>query len=224
MTTASFAAVRPSARFSLPGLATGRSGRPIVGPGILAIVGLEERIELRMARAQLDRLLEKALRDHSEELGRALGAVGIDQRELPSIVGLLERLELALKDRHPFPQLSAALELDGLGYVALGPVFPTESKKDPEPPVSLTILQRAYELAQKRGCPLVAIGGITEASLSEVSQASDLVAAISMVLPGASETRPYTWVRDRAGALAGPRLVAPRRRRERGVRRRDRAR
>ena len=102
---------------------------------------------------------------------------------------------------HDERQLEAALDLEGLGYVALGPIFPTESKKNAEPALSLARLAKAYGLAQERRRPLVAIGGITMDRIAEVSEVCDLVAAISLILPNATVAQPYSWIRSRCAEL-----------------------
>jgi len=62
-------------------------------------------------------------------------------------------------------------------YLAIGPVFPTESKQNPDPPVGLDGARRARELTEK---PLVAIGGITRDNARSVMEAgADSVAVIS---------------------------------------------
>jgi thiamine-phosphate pyrophosphorylase len=62
-------------------------------------------------------------------------------------------------------------------YVAIGPVFATSSKDNPDPIVGLEGVRRARELTAK---PLVAIGGITRANAASVLEAgADSVAVIS---------------------------------------------
>lgn len=138
------------------------------------------------------------------DIAQAVGASGVHvgQEDLPAreVIRHFPSLCVGLST-HDEAQLKAALELEGLGYVALGPIFPTESKKNAEPAVSLPRLRVGYDLAQKCGLPLVAIGGITEERLSEVSETCDFVAAISLLLPSATESQPYTWVRNRCAAL-----------------------
>lgn len=65
-------------------------------------------------------------------------------------------------------------------YVAIGPVFATASKMNPDPVVGLEGVRRARSLTSK---PLVAIGGITRAHAGEVMKAgADCVAVISDLL------------------------------------------
>lgn len=62
-------------------------------------------------------------------------------------------------------------------YVAIGPVFATASKSNPDPVIGLAGVRRARELTRK---PLVAIGGITRANCRSVLEAgADSVAVIS---------------------------------------------
>jgi thiamine-phosphate diphosphorylase len=71
-------------------------------------------------------------------------------------------------------------------YLAIGPVFATSSKANPDPAVGLDGVRRARELTRK---PLVAIGGITRANAGSVIDAgADSVAVISDLLrdPGKS--------------------------------------
>jgi len=67
-------------------------------------------------------------------------------------------------------------------YLAIGPVFSTVSKENPDPVVGLEGVRRARQLTGK---PLVAIGGITLANARSVCNAgADAVAVISDLLRG----------------------------------------
>ena len=62
-------------------------------------------------------------------------------------------------------------------YIAIGPVFPTASKVNPDPVVGLDGVRKARALTRK---PLVAIGGINRANCRSVIEAgADSVAVIS---------------------------------------------
>jgi thiamine-phosphate pyrophosphorylase len=77
---------------------------------------------------------------------------------------------------HTDEQVRAA-ELSCADYVAIGPVFATETKADTEPVVGLDGVRRTRALTRK---PLVAIGGITRANARSVIDAgADSVAVIS---------------------------------------------
>ena len=85
-----------------------------------------------------------------------------------------------------------------LTYVAIGPIFPTPSKQNPEPVVGLEQLRECRALAEK---PLVAIGGITRKNAASVLAAgADAVAVISDLLPepctaGSLRERMEEWQR-----------------------------
>lgn len=81
---------------------------------------------------------------------------------------------------HSAQQLSAAGG-QPVTYVALGPVFPTGSKQNPDPVVGLAQLRTWRPLIQQ---PLVAIGGITRGNFQPVFEAgADAVAVIGDLLP-----------------------------------------
>jgi thiamine-phosphate pyrophosphorylase len=66
-------------------------------------------------------------------------------------------------------------------YVAMGPIFATASKRNPDPVVGVEELRRSRPLIEK---PLVAIGGITLENAGEVLRAgADSVAVIADLLP-----------------------------------------
>ena len=82
---------------------------------------------------------------------------------------------LGLSTHNP-EQLVAADQTTG-DYLAIGPVFPTASKTNPDPVVGLVGVRRARALTSK---PLVAIGGITRANARSVIDAgADSIAVIS---------------------------------------------
>jgi thiamine-phosphate pyrophosphorylase len=65
-------------------------------------------------------------------------------------------------------------------YIALGPIFSTSSKANPDPVVGLDLLRKARALTDK---PVVAIGGVSLERAAAVIQAgADSVAVISGIL------------------------------------------
>ena len=84
---------------------------------------------------------------------------------------------------HSEEQVQAA-DASCADYIAVGPVFTTSSKVNPDPVIGLEGVRRLRALTRK---PLVAIGGITRANCQAVIQAgADSVAVISELLaPGA---------------------------------------
>jgi thiamine-phosphate pyrophosphorylase len=81
---------------------------------------------------------------------------------------------------HNDVQLRAAAE-EPVDYVALGPVFETGSKEEPDPVVGVDGLHQWRSLTER---PLVAIGGITRTNAVSVLEAgADSVAVIGDLLP-----------------------------------------
>jgi thiamine-phosphate pyrophosphorylase len=80
---------------------------------------------------------------------------------------------------HNLAQVIAADALP-IDYIAIGPVFTTRSKANPDPVVGLEGVMQARRVTKK---PLVAIGGITRQNCSQVKAAgADAVAVISDLL------------------------------------------
>jgi thiamine-phosphate pyrophosphorylase len=87
---------------------------------------------------------------------------------------------------HNPDQLSAA-DGEPVDYVAFGPVFPTASKRDPDPVVGVEQIRRCRALTGK---PLVGIGGITlENALDVLGAGADSVAVIAGLLPQSPTAR-----------------------------------
>ncbi|GAA6851359.1 thiamine phosphate synthase [Helicobacter pylori] len=100
-------------------------------------------------------------------------------------IGLsVNTLEQALKARH----------LDGVAYLGVGPIFPTQSKKDKQV-VGVELLKKIKDSGVKK--PLIAIGGITMhnasklreyggiAVISAIAQAKDKALAVEKLLKNA---------------------------------------
>lgn len=72
-------------------------------------------------------------------------------------------------------------------YIAIGPVFTTKTKENPDPVVGLELIRRARQLTKK---PIVAIGGITlEHGAEAIEAGADSVAVISDILRDAGPAR-----------------------------------
>lgn len=68
-----------------------------------------------------------------------------------------------------------------VNYLALGPIYPTTSKAQPDPVLGLDGLRSFRKLTSK---PVVAIGGITIADAVEVLEAgADSIATVAGILP-----------------------------------------
>jgi thiamine-phosphate pyrophosphorylase len=80
---------------------------------------------------------------------------------------------------HNAEQLAAAAE-EPASYLALGPMFATQSKINPDPVVGIARLRDWRRLTTK---PLVAIGGITRGNAQSVLEAgADSVAVIGDII------------------------------------------
>lgn len=87
---------------------------------------------------------------------------------------------------HSLDQFRAALESPA-NYIAVGPVFPTKTKENPDPVVGLELVREAKKLADR---PIVAIGGIT------VERAAEVIAAGAGSVAVISALYPFTEIRD----------------------------
>lgn len=121
-------------------------------------------------RADIAALLDAALHVGQDDLPPALARRVLGP---PRVLGF---------STHNAEQLSAG-DQEPVSYLAIGPVFGTQSKQDPDPVVGLERLAELRSLTRK---PLVAIGGITPEAASAVWAAgADSIAVISGLLQGA---------------------------------------
>jgi thiamine-phosphate pyrophosphorylase len=75
------------------------------------------------------------------------------------------------------PEQATETDATSADYIAIGPVFATASKQNPDPTIGVEGVRRARALTRK---PLVAIGGITRTNCRSVIDAgADSVAVIS---------------------------------------------
>jgi thiamine-phosphate pyrophosphorylase len=102
---------------------------------------------------------------------------------------------------HNLEQFSAAAATSA-DYVAVGPVFETRTKSNPDPIVGAELVRRARAMTDK---PIVAIGGITLERASDIIAAgADSVAVISDVLLAqdpAERAAKYVAMLEKAGLV-----------------------
>jgi thiamine-phosphate pyrophosphorylase len=114
---------------------------------------------------------------------------------LPSIARRVVGLDAMVGySTHNEAQLRAACN-EPADYLALGPIFGTVTKENPDPTVGLDELRR---LRPRSNRPLVAIGGITRANARQVLDAGgDTVAESGDLFPedGNIATRTKEWLR-----------------------------
>lgn len=140
----------------------------------------EAESALRVAREHSARLI---INDRAD-IALALGADGVhlgqDDLWPDAARRLLGDEAIVGFSTHNVMQATEAAHLP-VSYVAVGPVFKTASKENPDPIVGLDGLRRVRSLTV--GLPLVAIGGITPANARAVLDAgADSLAVIGAVL------------------------------------------
>ncbi len=120
------------------------------------------------------------------DIALALGAKGLHlgQDDLPPAAArelLGERAVIGFST-HNVEQAREAIKLP-VDYLAIGPIFQTSSKENPDPVVGLEGLRRVRQIVGQ--IPLVAIGGVRPENVSEILRAgADSVAVISLLLSG----------------------------------------
>jgi thiamine-phosphate pyrophosphorylase len=94
---------------------------------------------------------------------------------------------------HNESQIAIANEAE-VDYIAIGPVFATTSKENPDPVIGLEGVRRARGLTSK---PLVAIGGIAQSNASSVIDAgADSIAVISALVPSGQNGSTHKLAED----------------------------
>jgi len=102
------------------------------------------------------------------------GDLGVEQAR--SVVGMQKWVGVST---HNLEQFRAAV-VTSADYIAVGPVFSTSTKANPDPVVGTEFIRRVRALTDK---PIVAIGGITLERAADVIKAgADSVAVISDIL------------------------------------------
>ena len=117
------------------------------------------------------------------EAGLHVGQDDLSPRDARKLIGSQATLGFS---SHNMAQLVAAGG-EPVDYVAIGPIFATTSKRNPDPVVGVEEIRRCRSLIEK---PLVAIGGITLENARDVWAAgADSVALIGALLPEAATAR-----------------------------------
>ena len=128
------------------------------------------------------------------DAGLHVGQDDLAPRDARKLIGSAATLGYS---SHTMAQLAAAGG-EPVDYVAIGPIFATASKRNPDPVVGVGEIRRCRSLIEK---PLVAIGGITLDNARDVWDAgADSVAIIGALLPHPAKARALrermeAWVR-----------------------------
>jgi thiamine-phosphate pyrophosphorylase len=109
-------------------------------------------------------------------IGVHVGQDDLDVGQARRVVGHERLVGISTHNLEQFEQAAAS----SADYIAVGPIFNTSSKANPDPIVGLDLLRKARKLTDK---PIVAIGGITlERAVATIEAGADSVAVISGIL------------------------------------------
>jgi thiamine-phosphate pyrophosphorylase len=108
--------------------------------------------------------------------------VGQEDLDVEQARGVVGREKLVGVSTHNLEQFERAAA-SSADYIAVGPIFSTSSKANPDPVVGLDFVRKVRGLTNK---PIVAIGGIAlERAASVIEAGADSVAVISGILSAA---------------------------------------
>lgn len=132
--------------------------------------------------------------------GVHVGQEDLAVRDARTVVGPNRLVGVSTHNRAEFEQAAAA----PADYIAVGPIFSTSTKANPDPVVGTEFIRQIRPLTDK---PIVAIGGITLERAAEVVRAgADSVAVISDILragkPG-DRARQYIETLETANPVTG---------------------
>ena len=208
---------RPASLYGIADVGLLGAGRTEAAIAVMAESGLRT-IQLRakdLAGGELHALGERLCRrlegwagelwiDDRVDLALLLPFAGVHlgQRDLPprQARALLPAATAIGGSTHDEAQLAAGDADPAADWLALGPIFPTGSKVDPDPVVGLDGLRR---LRPRTGKPLIAIGGIDADRLPEVLAAgADSAAVLSALCRGDVATNCRRLLAAAAGRAA----------------------
>lgn len=171
--------------------------RALAGAGVELIQIRDKKASTRKLLGASKRLVEalgpagaRVIVNDRPDIAAMVGAAGVHvgQEDLP--VEAARRIcgsgRWVGVSTHNFEQLREA-NLTSADYIAVGPIFPTATKENPDPAVGLELLRAARRLTKK---PLVAIGGITIESAEAVYRAgADSVAVVQDLISAGDPAR-----------------------------------
>lgn len=135
--------------------------------------------------------------------GVHVGQEDLDVEQARSVIGEEKWVGVSTHNAEQF-QRAAATSAD---YIAVGPIFATGTKANPDPVVGMELIKQARAMSRK---PIVAIGGITLQRASEVIEAgADSVAVASDIFHAADprmRARQYIDLLGPHGQTMGIRL------------------
>ena len=132
--------------------------------------------------------------------GVHVGQEDLDVEDARRVVGAGKWVGVSTHNLEQFKQAAAS----SADYIAVGPIFTTSTKANPDPVVGTEFIRKVRVLTDK---PIVAIGGITlERAAATIEAGADSVAVISDILRApdpASRARQYIDLLGSATRTAG---------------------
>lgn len=165
-------------------------------------LALQDPIEIKQLALECQKLCQKYgvpfIVNDEVQLALELKAdgvhVGQEDMAIEEVMALCKKRLFIGLSVNTLEQALKACHLDGVAYLGVGPIFPTQSKKDKQV-VGVELLKKIKDSGVKK--PLVAIGGITMhnasklreyggiAVISAIAQAKDKALAVEKLLNNA---------------------------------------
>ncbi|GAA7324547.1 thiamine phosphate synthase [Helicobacter pylori] len=165
-------------------------------------LALQDPIEIKQLALECQKLCQKYstpfIVNDEVKLALELKAdgvhVGQEDMAIEEVMTLCKKRQFIGLSVNTLEQALKACHLDGVAYLGVGPIFPTQSKKDKQV-VGVELLKKIKDSGVKK--PLVAIGGITMhnasklheyggiAVISAIAQAKDKALAVEKLLKNA---------------------------------------
>ncbi|GAA9022817.1 thiamine phosphate synthase [Helicobacter pylori] len=165
-------------------------------------LALQDPIEIKQLALECQKLCQKYgapfIVNDEVQLALELKAdgvhVGQEDMAIEKVMTLCKKRQFIGLSVNTLEQALKAHHLDGVAYLGVGPIFPTQSKKDKQV-VGVELLKKIKDSGVKK--PLVAIGGITMhnasklreyggiAVISAIAQAKDKALAVEKLLKNA---------------------------------------
>ena len=149
-----------------------------------------QAFETASAIADLCRGVPFVVNDRADVAVLLGASLHLGQDDLPAVLARQMVYMIGLST-HNAAQMQAANDEPVVNH-ALGPIFPTASKTNPDPVVGLAGLRTIAPLSQR---PVVAIGGITfETAASVIEAGADSVAVIGALQQGDITRTARAWI------------------------------
>ncbi|GAA9118606.1 thiamine phosphate synthase [Helicobacter pylori] len=165
-------------------------------------LALQDPIEIKQLALECQKLCQKYgapfIVNDEVQLALELKAdgvhVGQEDMAIEEVMTLCKKRQFIGLSVNTLEQALKAHHLDGVAYLGVGPIFPTQSKKDKQV-VGVELLKKIKDSGVKK--PLVAIGGITMhnasklreyggiAVISAIAQAKDKALSVEKLLKNA---------------------------------------